>query len=141
MTKRRVLPVKRFDLTSTPMGLKVLAIGLVTSSLCLAVFTFEDAWTVFTGNLPKLGLYGLWYLVLGGVAAAFSAMCIVLWRPLIAKLMATLLSLSMISHILERTITFATPEVRTIAIARVVVSLGLALIMVSISPRIGQSKG
>ena len=113
------------------MGLKVLAIGVVTSSLCLAVFTFEDAWTVFTGNPPKLGLYGLWYLFLGGVAAAFSAVCIVLWRPLIAKLMAALFSLSMISHVLERTVSFATPEFRTIAIARVIVSLGLVLIMLS----------
>jgi hypothetical protein len=125
---RKVLRVKRFDLVSTPTGLKVVAIGFVAIWFSLLAFTFCDFWILFTGDLPRLSLYGIWYLLLGGLAALFSAMCVVLWQPAFARLIAALFSVSMASHVLERIVRISTPELRVISVGRLLVSLGVVLV-------------
>ena len=124
----KVLPVKGLDWLRTEAGERVIAIGLVAISFSLVAFIFHDVWILFTGNLPELSLGGIWYLFLGGLATLFSAICVIVWRPAWARLLIALFSVSMASHILERFVRIPIPQLRMIAVCRLLVSLGIVLV-------------
>jgi len=123
-----VLGAKSFDWLATPMGESFVAIGLVAISFSLMAFAFFDFWILFVGDLSPLNLRVIWYLVLSGIAALFSVVCVFVWRPLLPKLFIGLFSISMASHILERFIRIPMPQLRLLAACRLLVSLGIVLV-------------
>lgn len=72
----------RRDWLWTDRGLDVVAVGLVAIVLSLVFFTFQDVWILFTGKLVAFTMARrIYLLLLGALAALFSALTVFTWRP------------------------------------------------------------
>ena len=123
------LAVKQADWLGTPTAEWMLAIGVIAIALSLFAFTVQDVSTLVTGRLYTFALLrSIWYLLWAGLATLFSAACVFILRPALPKLVMTLFSVSMASHILERFVSVPAPQLRLIALCRLVVSSGAILV-------------
>ncbi len=126
--ERAVLPVTNADWLGTPTGEWIVAIGLVAIAVSLFAFTVQDISVLLTGDLFRSGLLkSVWYLLWAGLATLFSAACVFLCRSARLKVVIALFSVSMASHILERFFSLPAPQLRLVALCRLVVSLGVVL--------------
>jgi hypothetical protein len=113
----------------TPTGEWIVAIGLVAIAVSLFAFTVQDISVLLTGDVFRSGLMkSVWYLLWAGLAMLFSAGCVFLCRSAWLKVVITLFSVSMASHILERFVRVPAPQIRLIALCRLFISLGVALV-------------
>jgi len=134
-----VLRVKVFYWLNGPKGLPIVAIGLVSIMFSLLDFAIDDFVILLTGDLPKLSLRVMWYLLLGAVASLFSALCVAVWRPILPRIVIALFSVSMASHVLERLGHVPIPSLRIVAVGRLLVALGVVLVYLRYQSNDGES--
>jgi len=119
----------RRDWLWTSRGLDVVAVGLVAIVLSLVFFTFQDVWILFTGKLVAFTMVRrIYFLLLGAVAALFSALTVFTWRPGFPRVVIGLFSISMASHAIEQFVILPSQQLRLIAFCRIVVALGPILL-------------
>jgi len=103
----------------TSIGLNVVAIGIVASTLSVVMFTIQDLLTLLTGKFAAFhGPKGIWYVALAVLAALFCAMNVFVLRPGLPRFLAALLSITMASHVLEQFVALPTQQLKLAAICR-----------------------
>jgi hypothetical protein len=103
----------------TAAGLNVVAIGIVASAVSLVMFTIQDLLTLLTGKFAAFhGPKGIWYVLLAILAALFSAMNVFVFRPGLPRFLATLLSITMASHVFEQFVALPTQQLKLAALCR-----------------------
>ena len=120
----------RKDWLETSAGVNVVAIGIVAILFSLAIFTLQDFAILFTGRPDLLrGLRGIWYLLWAAVAAVFSVMTVFIWRPGWPRIVITLFSISMVSHVLEQFVKVPAQQLRLVAVCRIFIDAALILLI------------
>ena len=117
----------RQDWLKTKFGINVVAIGLVAIVFSGIIFTLQDISILLTGKfLFTLGtLRDIWYLLIATLAALFSALSVLIWRPGLHRIVIGLFSVSMASHVIEQFVFLPTPQMKGVAVCRIGVALGL----------------
>ena len=120
----------RHDWLNTEFGITVVAIGLVAILFSGIIFTLQDISILLTGKfLFTLGtLRDIWYLLIATLAALFSALCVLIWRPGLPRIVIGLFSVSMASHVVEQFVFLPTPQMKAVAVCRLGVASGLILL-------------
>lgn len=108
-------------------GMVVVAIGIVATCCCFAIFTPCDIWFALFGEdlLRFSWLREQWFVLPAEISAVFCVFTFFIWRSALLRISAGLVAAAMASHVIQIQSFFrlSTPEFRTIAICRVLVSL------------------
>jgi hypothetical protein len=132
LLETEALPVKNAEWLESPTGEWTVAIGLVAIAVSLFAFTIQDLSVLLTGDLFRLGLLrSVWYLVWAGLATLSSAACVFIYRSGWSRLVIALFSVAMASHILEKFVAMPVPQLRLVALLRLLISLGVVLVYLS----------
>jgi hypothetical protein len=131
-----ILSVVRKDWLTTSTSENVVAVGIYATMFSVAVFTLEDIWILFTGKLASLlhGPSGWWALLWAALATMFSAISVFVWRPVVPRIVMTLFSMSMASHILEQFVAFSAQQLKLAALCRISVAVALVGLVWRVRP-------
>jgi hypothetical protein len=111
-------------------GITLIAVGLAATMLSLAVFAVQDMMILIKGKFIGWSpLRDGWYVTCAGIAAIFSTFTAFIWRSGFPKILATLLSVSMASYVLERFVSIPTLWLRPVASCRVLLAMTIALLL------------
>jgi hypothetical protein len=132
-SKRNLLehqgPPVNADWLETPTGERTVAIGLVAIAISLFAFTVQDLSVLLAGNSGRSSLLrSFWYLLWAGLASLAAAACVFICRSAWERLVITLSSVAMASHIVERFVGMRVPQLRLVALCRLLVSMGVVLL-------------
>ena len=119
----------RLKWLGTSVGANIVALGIVAIVFALFISTFGDIVFLVTGNVwTPGGFRSVWYPLWEALAALFSAITFFVWRPALPRIMIALFAVSMASHVVERFAPMPAQQLRLVAICRLLISLGLALV-------------
>ena len=109
-------------------GITIIAIGIATTMLSLAVFMVEDVSILFRGSLfpfrtPRI----VFYSFAAALAALFCAFSVFISRPGLARIIIGSLAVSMASHATEHLVPIPPTPLKIIAAFRIVVSLAVII--------------
>jgi hypothetical protein len=118
-------PARKVWLASAT-GVNFVGIGVAATVIALSVLTADDIWFLSTGEHLFTGLR-LWgfYLPLAGLSAVFCAATFFLWRPILPKIMATLTSAAMASHVYQRLVAISLSHLKVLSLCRLLLCMGL----------------
>lgn len=121
----------REDWLTTSTAENAVAVGIYAITFSVALFTLEDIWILLTGKLAPLlhGPSGWWALLWAALATMFSAITVFVWRPVVPRIVMTLFSMSMASHILEQFVALSTQQLKLAALCRISVSVALVVVV------------
>jgi hypothetical protein len=109
----------------------VVAVGIYAITFSIALFTVEDIWILLTGKPATLlhGPIGWWTLLWAALATMFSAITVFVWRPVVPRIVMTLFSMSMASHILEQFVPLTALQLKLAALCRISVAVAVVLLV------------
>jgi hypothetical protein len=128
---KAILSVVRKDWLTTLTAENVVAVGIYAITFSIALFTVEDIWILLTGKPATLlhGPIGWWALLWAALATMFSAITVFVWRPVVPRIVMTLFSMSMASHILEQFVPFTAQQLKLAALCRISVAVAVVLLV------------
>jgi hypothetical protein len=111
-----------------PSGVKVVGIGLATTTYSVFSSSYENIWFLLTGNIGVFALREFLFLPVFALAAIFCLFSFFLFRPGFPRIAIGAFSASMTSHVILPFASLHPQQMKAIATCRIFASLGLVFL-------------